>query len=90
MVDDSVFTQGILFGLLAAFVVGAVARQILFAMGSVRKYFAPQTVIQQTKQTPAQVGSGCLKGLGILIFWAALVVGLIAVWLSGRVRIEVL
>jgi hypothetical protein len=35
--------------------------------------FQPQTVTQKTKQTPAQVMGGCLRGILELAFWLSLI-----------------
>lgn len=85
MVTDG-FIEGLLVGVLGSAVLGVVARQVMFAMRSVRSFFQPPVVAQKTPKSPAQVFSGCVKGVLTLILMAALVLGLVVVALSGPVQ----
>ncbi len=89
MVNDR-FIEGLLVGVCGSAVVGFFARQILLAMRPVRGFFRAPVMAQKTPPSPAQAAMGCMRGVMILIFWFGLLLGVIAVWLSGRVRVQIL
>jgi hypothetical protein len=63
----------ILVGVAAAGILGFVLQRLLWCLSAVGRPFQPQTVTQKTKQTPAQVMGGCLRGILELAFWLSLI-----------------
>ena len=89
MVNDRL-VEGLLLGLAGSAGVGFFARRILLAMRPVRGFFKAPVMAQKTPPSPAQAAMGCARGVIILIFWFGLLAGVIVVWLSGRVRVQIL
>ena len=81
---DGEFATGVAAGLIAALVFGFVARQILFALGTIRAYFSPQVVKHSTDRSPAQVGAGCMQGLFAIFVWCVIMVVMLWLWLQTR------
>jgi hypothetical protein len=80
---DSQLSLGIVIGLFAALTFGLIARQILFAIGTMRAFFRPLVVKQNVGISPVQAVGGCLRGAFILVFWSAVLGGLLVLLMRG-------
>ncbi len=79
------FAKGFLYGVLAAAIVGFLARRIFWALRLTFQAFQPQPIVHLTQRTPWQVLMTTIRGCILLVFWAVVAVvalGLL-VWIIG-------
>jgi hypothetical protein len=72
------FWWGILIGAIGIATFGFVATQYIWFRGRVGRFFRPQAVVLQTRETPAQIFGGCVRAILRLLFILVLI---FAVWL---------